>query len=497
MTLSQPASTLTPSVIVECEYLVIGSGAGGSVAARELARAGHDVLVLEEGPLANTAEFGETSLSNLTRKLYRNGGIQPFLGKPTIGFGEGSCVGGSTVVNGGLIWRTPERFLDHWKTRKQIHGYGTDDLTPHFEKIEQALGVQHHTFPDTTNLDSQALENGCNALGWKIVPVPRALNGCVQANQCGAGCPSGGKQSMLVSYLPDAVSHGARIFHGARVTQLHQSRGNITHVSAQIDDDGGTRQLKITPRFVILAAGAIQTPFLIRKSGIKSVAGNRLEFHINLRFAATFREPINAQQGTIFTTQVQEFIDDDLLIMATNYRPSYVAAALAHFDNTTLQRFMDNQDHGGLFVAQVRPDCTAQISTRFGKNPVVKYQLSKQDIIKIRDAMEKTAELLFASGATEIYLPIQNSASIATLDGVRDVVRKLSPKALQMISVHAMASCAMGIEENSAVDTNGKVLGVDNLFVCDASVLPSNIGESPQGTIMAIAHEIIDRHLQQ
>ena len=92
---------------VDCDFLVIGSGAGGSVAFRELARGSKDVLLIEEGNKWDLSDF-DKPVSELTQKLYRGGGITPFLGKPAIGFGEGVALGGTTLVNGGLLWRTPE-----------------------------------------------------------------------------------------------------------------------------------------------------------------------------------------------------------------------------------------------------------------------------------------------------------------------------------------------------------------------------------------------------
>ena len=144
-----------------CEYLVIGSGAGGSVAAMELAEAGKDIIVIEEGFHYKTADF-TNNISNMTQNTWRNMGIAPFWGKPPIGFAEGKCVGGGTVINGGLLWRTPQRILDIWANEYGVSGYTNDDLKLHFEKIEKILNVSYHKIDDK-NIDSD-IENYTNEL---------------------------------------------------------------------------------------------------------------------------------------------------------------------------------------------------------------------------------------------------------------------------------------------------------------------------------------------
>jgi choline dehydrogenase-like flavoprotein len=125
---------------MKCEYLVIGSGAGGSVVARELARAGKEVLIAEEGNYFKTEDFND-STANQLMKLYRSGGVTPIIGKPIVGFAEGACVGGSTVINAGYFSRTPQRILDHWNKDLNIRSYTMEDLIPHFENVERDLSV--------------------------------------------------------------------------------------------------------------------------------------------------------------------------------------------------------------------------------------------------------------------------------------------------------------------------------------------------------------------
>ena len=125
---------------IECDCLVIGSGAGGAVAFCELAKAGKDVLLVEEGVKWEENQFN-APIHELTQQLYRDGGVIPFLGKPAIGFGEGVALGGTTVINGGLLWRTPEFILDEWNQNNRIDGYSMSKLSPYFDLIEHSLNV--------------------------------------------------------------------------------------------------------------------------------------------------------------------------------------------------------------------------------------------------------------------------------------------------------------------------------------------------------------------
>jgi len=481
--------------LYRCEYLVIGSGAGGSVAAMELAEAGKDVIVIEEGFHSKTADF-TNNISDMTQKNWRNSGVTPFWGKPPIGFAEGKCVGGSTVINGGLLWRTPQRMLDIWENQYGLKGYTNDDLIPHFEKIEHILNVGYHK-KDDQNIDSDVLINGCDNLGWKYVPVPRAGGkDCINENLCPTGCTSGAKQSTALTYIPKANNAGAKIFTGCRAIRINKHGYLADTVKIEVRSQGQRRVIEIKSDFIFLSGGAIQTPFLLQKSKINAKAGKKLEFHFNLKFVTEFDKKIRAQDGTIFTVQVQEFMDDGLLIMASNYRRHYLAMTLAHFGNTVINEVMEKYDYCGLFVAQVQAKSKARIISAFRTDPFVQYNFDPADEPAIKDAIKKTVKLLFHSGAKKIYLPILGSMPVTNSGAsLNKAILNLKPKDLEIVSVHAMASCSIGSSENAVTDLTGKITGFKNIYITDASILPSNIGESPQGTIMALSHKILDKHI--
>ena len=477
-----------------CQYLVIGTGAGGSVAGALLAEKGHDVIFLEEGGYYPTESY-TPDISEMTSKLYRNQGVFPFLGKPSIAFAEGCCVGGGTVINGGLIWRTPSWILDEWQNDYGLEGYGKKELTKHFEAVEKDMHVVREELEEKENLDSLKLLKASEQLGWKYVMVPRAVKDCTNENLCPTGCPTGAKQSTLENYIPRAVKNGARIFSGCRAAKIIHSGRKANKVIARITGKE-SRHIEISFDHLVLAGGAVQTPHLLHRSGISGMAGRKLQFHMNLKVVACFKDRIDAEKGTIFTVQVQEFSHEGLLITASNVKPHYMAMALSHYGNDVINSALDNYRNTGIFALMVRPKSIAHIISRFGDQPLVIYRFHPDDLSIIKVALRRTADILFQAGALELYMPVAGIEKVKSLHELDRKLDTLHPEKLEIITVHVMASCPMGPDPaTSVVNPGGELWHMKNILVTDASMLPSNMGTSPQGTIMAFVHEIINRHI--
>lgn len=477
-----------------CQYLVVGSGAGGSVAGALLAEKGNDVIFLEEGGHYPTGSY-TSSISEMTARLYRNRGVFPFLGKPSIAFAEGCCVGGGTVINGGLIWRTPLWVLEEWRNDYGLEGYGLEELEKCFETVERDLHVVRHEPEEEENLDSMKLLKASEKLDWKYVMVPRAVKDCGNTNLCPTGCPTGAKQSTLETYIPRAIEKGARVFSRCRAVRIVHSGKKAKKIIARIMG-GGSGDIEISFDHLVLAGGAVQTPHLLKRSGISGRAGRKLQFHMNLKVVARFKDKIDAERGTMFTVQVQEFAREGTLITASNIKPHYIAMALSHYGNDVINSVLENYQNLGIFAVMVRPKSAASIMSRVGDQPMVSYRFDPDDLPKIKTALRRTAGLLFEAGAIELYMPIVGIGAVSSLNELDRKLDGLSPEKLEIITVHIMASCPMGPEPNASVTgPDGKLWNMDNIFISDASVLPSNIGTSPQGTIMAFVHEIIKRHI--
>ncbi|MFJ4006096.1 GMC family oxidoreductase N-terminal domain-containing protein [Streptomyces sp. NPDC090023] len=474
---------------VRCDALVIGSGAGGSTAALELAAAGREVLVLEEGPRVSQARITRASPPENLRLLYRQGGLVPIHGSPTIPFGEGRCVGGTTVVNGGLLWRPPDRLLDRWAATG-VDGFRTHHLLPHLTEVERRLGVIGQE-PEGGNRDSVLLARAADRLGWRWAPARRAVRGCRHANRCVTGCPTGAKQSMLVSYLPAAERLAAVVEPDTRVVRLEHDGTRVTAVHAVRDG----RRLRYLPRTVFLAAGPVGSALLLRRSGIGGRAPGRcLAFHVNFRTVARFDESVRAAEGTIFTAQMQEFADRGVLVMPANLTAGSLAAALAAHPAGTVDRMLAQMDRIAVYTTQVSVQGTARLSAVPGLGAVLRHRLTEGDRDLLRSAFRRTAELLLEAGAVELLPPAP--VSLTSAAQATDFALRGRPETWDLISVHAMASCRMGPAALGGVcDSQGRPHGFTNLRLCDASVLPGPTGISPQETIMGFCHLMTTRHL--
>lgn len=468
--------------------LIVGTGAGGSVIAKKMADA-FAVTVMEEGDYQ--AKFADLkSITSSFINLYRYGGVLPIFSSPMIGFAEGRVVGGSTVVNGGLLWRTPLKILDGWLSKKQISREIYDKYDVVFKAIEERLSVNSRTL-ENSNKDSLLLSRGSEKLGWKVVDVPRAVVGCVNQNRCPSSCTSGAKQSMDKTYLADALDSGIKLVPGAKVERLIVNGGRIEGVRFV---SKGTSYLEKFD-FVFICAGAIQTPALLRRSGIKTGIGDTLALHVNMKFVAFYDEFVNADEATIFSKQVQEFEDEGTLIMATNFNESWATSALESKGIDAINMLRKNIKKAALYTTQIKPKGVGRVRNFLGLGTFCTFKFCKDDADLMRRAIIATVKVLIASGATSIYLPISNSRPIHSLREAINVVDSLTIKSLELVSVHAMSTVPMG--KDGPVNYDGSLRGFDNLYIADASILPSNIGESPQGTIMYFAHCIADAFFER
>jgi len=229
---------------VECDVVVVGSGAGGATMAVELAEAGVDVVVVEEGGYYPTESFSADSVRAL-RTLYRDGGGGMAVGRPSVLFAEGRCVGGSTVVNGGMSWRTPGEVLARWS--EEVQSISEREMEPYFARAEarHSVGLQD---PETVGRDSELMRAGAAAKGWAVVPNRRGQLHCAGTNNCNSGCPTGAKRSMLVTSVPRALALGARLYADCRVDRITRAGRTVTGLTGHFVRPGGRPGRSRRPR---------------------------------------------------------------------------------------------------------------------------------------------------------------------------------------------------------------------------------------------------------
>ena len=407
---------------------------------------------------------------------------------------EGRVVGGSTVINGGMSWRTPERILEEWHRQAGITGIRPGDMEPYFARVERRINVAYQD-PETVGTDNQLLADGARSLGWEVIPNLRNQVHCAGSNNCAFGCPTGAKQSALVSYVPRALHFGARLYYNARVTRVLLQGKRAIGVTAQVVRDAihgqdaaspGKRpgkHLTVHARLVVSACGAIHSPALLHRSGIRPPSralGQHLSMHPNGKLVAIFDRDVRGWEGVHQAFQVREFRDRGLVFAAVNVPPGIVAMSARH-TGAELGALM--RDYHRMVVAGVLLEDTSTGRVRvdpFGK-PRPFYQLSDRDADTLHQGTALLAELLFAAGARRVLAPFAGTADLHSADDARALARADIPRsAMELFTVHMMGTARMGRDRTAAVtDDHGFVHDADRLMVCDASVFPGPSASIP------------------
>jgi choline dehydrogenase-like flavoprotein len=476
---------------VDCDAVVVGSGAGGATMAAELAAAGLDVVVVEEGGHHRTESFRPDYGQGL-RTLYRDGGLGLAIGSPPVVFSEGRCVGGSTVVNGGMSFRTPDPVLERWAREEGVSDIGPDRMQPYFQAVERRLHVAYQD-PETIGRDSQLLKAGADARGWTIIPNTRNQIHCAGSNNCVLGCPTGAKQSMLLTNVPRALAHGTRLFADCRVGRVTRRRHTATGVQARFtrrDGRPGAR-LAVRAKVVVVAGGAIQTPALLQRSGFRSpsgMLGRNLSLHPNAKLVALFDDEVHGWQGVHQAFQVREFTPEGILITAVNIPPALVAMGAPQHGHA-LGQLMADYHHMVTAGCLVEDSTRGQVRHLPGLGTQVFYQINDRDAARVVEGVALTAELLFAAGARRILSPFLGAPDLYGMDDVAALRSRPVPKrSLELFTVHLMGTARMSDDpRRGVVSSYGQFHDAQGLYVADASLFPGPIGVNPMETIVALA----------
>lgn len=495
---------ISGDVAVQADVVVVGSGAGGAVVAKELAERGLRVVVVEEGAYFTQEDF-RGPLTERMQKLYRDGGMTLAMGRPAVPIPLGKAVGGTTVVNSGSCFRTPDSVLHDWESKWGIEGVSPEAMAPIFERVERIL----HVMPvpeDLLGENARLFRRGVKALGLHGEPIRRNIDGCRGCGVCAFGCPSDAKQAMHLSYLPLAEDAGARIYARCRVTRILRERGRATGIEADILADGvpgngrPAAQGRLTVRAdrVVLAAGAIHTPLIMMANGLaprRGPVGRGLRIHPAGAVMAAFDEDVFGWRGTLqpwFMDAYQK--SHGLLFEVTSPIPGLSAAGLPGVGAALKQSLAEYRKIAsvGLFVAE---SSVGRVRRMPGGYPLITYQLDSEDTRKLVHGIGIASEVFFAAGAREVYPGIAGHSVLrdpSEIAGLREAATK--PAQLALAGFHPVGTAAMGRDpERCAVDPWGESYTLSGLYVADASIFPDCVGVNPQITIMAMATRIAAR----
>jgi choline dehydrogenase-like flavoprotein len=454
-----------------CEIAVIGSGPGGAITACLAAEAGRQVTLFEEGGSWAPGSVPPFSLEEMVQK-YRNGGINVAMGGTKIAYVEGRCVGGGSEINSGLYHRTPPEILEEWRKRHQVEGLTDGEMAEHFAACEGDLSVG--LLRGEAPAASLRLQQGAQRLGWKSMEVPRWF----RYDETG-----GTRQSMSRTYIPRAVAAQCDLQVQTRITRLRRE-GSGWRLEGQRADG---EPLICRADTVFVAAGAVQTPALLLRSGIGGNVGRSLRLHPTVKVIAAFREAVNAAGMGVPVHQVKEFSPAISFGCSISSRPFLAVGMLDHPDD--FAEVLRRWEQAAVYYAMISPRGTGMVRSLPGfRDPLVRYRLEKEDRRALADGLRNLCRLLLEAGAERLYGSIRGSASIkgsADLDGLP---AEVPAGDTGLMTIHLFSSVPMGENRSQCgADSFGRMFDLPNLHVNDASLLCGAPGVNPQGTIMAIA----------
>ncbi|MEW5741841.1 MAG: GMC family oxidoreductase [Myxococcota bacterium] len=473
----------------EADVVVVGSGPAGAAVARECARSGARVVVVEEGHEARPDDFPESGLQAMAR-FYRDLGTSVAFGPTPIPFLQGRAVGGTSVVNGAINWRLPRDVYDGWVKADAALADAVpwEALAAAETLVEARLGVAP-TEAAVAGPKNLLLAKGAEALGLEHRPIRRNVQGCVGSGRCLQGCPQGAKLSVDKTFLRDAVDAGARIFSGVTVERVKLHQGRAVGVVGRAAG-GGAVEVR-AKRAVVLAASAIQTPVLLRASGLtRGPVGDGLMAHPGVSVTGLFDELVRNHRGATQGHEVTGLRHEGIKVEALGFDVSILASRVPGVGRD-FARNLERLSHYAVWGAALKAEARGVVRG-VGGRAWVRYALTRDDVKKARRATGLLAELFLAAGAKEVYPGLHGIPEVIRTPAEAAAIEAEGPLeagAYAMSMTHLFGTARMGSDDAATV------VGLDfqhrqarGLYVADSSVFPSNTGVNPQIAIMSLAH---------
>lgn len=481
---------------LKADVVVVGTGAGGSAAFRELARAGVDVLALEAGAYhLPQVEFNQREDRMLSRLFWSMGARTDPGMNLTMTHGRG--VGGSTVHNICLSEDTPPAILRRWADEAGIVGWDEATLAPVFERVRRNIRVSAID-EGQVNLNNAVVRRGAEALGWSGRLYDHNRVACLQCGYCVLGCAYNRKQSALITYVPDGIAAGGRLAWGCEVRRIRHDAKRATGLEVALVDPHSGRSLgslTVTAGEVVVAGSSVMTPALLDASGIRDTgghAGKRLRVHPAVVVAGRFDEQIDGWTGLPQSYVVNEFADfykdghGGFLIIPLFGHPGTAAAMMPGW-GPTLGRWMKQYRHVSASTPLVHDETAGRVRMD-GDRVRLDYELNAGDRQTLIDGIKRTAELYFAAGAREVLLPFRRREVVIRKPAEIDIVDSIGvgPAEVLLSSVHPQCAVPMGADpDRGACDSAGRLFGWQGLRIADGSLFPSSVGVPPQLSIYA------------
>ena len=481
---------------LSCDVCVVGSGAGGGVAAAVLSQAGRDVVVLEAGNYYDDADFNGEELGGFQR-LYLEAG---FAGTAdhSVGLLAGECLGGGTVVNYCTSFRTPDDIRAEWAAAG-VPWFNAGEYSRSLDAVCERLLVNRDH--NRTSPREQVFERGLRALAWHVDAMPRNVVGCDQGRicgYCGYGCAIGAKQSAVKTWIADAQAAGARLVVRSRAQRIRIKAGAAVGVEAR---SAAGHPIDVTCKDVVVACGSIHTPALLLRSGLRNPhIGRHLHLHPVSNICGVFQEEIRPWEGTlqaIYSDQHRNMTGNfGVKYETTSLQPAIAAAVLPWRAPAQYRSLLENLSHTSAIGVLLRDRDGGRVTLDRAENPVSHYSVSSFDAAHLRRGFMGAARILESAGARMIYSPHAKLCSYEPghRGNLESFTRQMDAAGwrsgqLALFSFHIMGTARLGSSpKNSATDPDGRSWEASHLFVMDASSFPAASGVNPMISIEAIVH---------
>jgi choline dehydrogenase-like flavoprotein len=380
-------------------------------------------------------------------------------------------------------------------------------MAPYFDHVERLVNVQKPA-DRLVNENNRLLVEGAKQLGWKVEKIPgaRQPDMCTNSGHCLQGCSYDAKQSQLVTNIPRALSRGATLYADCRAERVLVENGKATGVAASVMDRATGKPkatLTVQAKVVVLAAGGVGSPvFLLRAGQANSsgMVGKNLFLNPSPMTFSRFDHPVRMWESVPATLHVDRFrrgrydasgtlVEGGYLLMANNLQPGAAAAVLPGF-GAEHRAWMEAYEHLAGTYAILDDEHPGELVLDEVNKPVFKYTVRGNDLLKCRDFLKKSAQVMLAAGAQEVLIPDSRATVIRSEAELEKKIAEvdLRPGSILYAAPHPIGTCRMGEDpRTSVVNSRCESHDIGNLFLADASIFPTSISVDPSISIMAFA----------